>query len=198
MTRTITIWILAMLSTAGTMAAQTAGDGATTGAHDVTLGPPSGDGPAVTLGFEGKVYGDTGWWLDTLDDGRLDEFERFVREIVSVNRDGDLEAMLGLWHPEEREALRASAEDGLFARNQGFFKSVEQSALRARVDYGDFHIFFVQHDSSQTETGATVNVYPMRRSGDRLFMTNGLRGDLAFRYLVQVYRGRLIEQPVQR
>ncbi len=193
MTRTTMVGALLALLVVGSVAGQ---DTATGEPQTVTLGPPSGDGPPITLGFEGKLYGMEGW----MDDGvaRRDAAEAFVQRVVSTNRDGDLDAMVALWSPDQQDEIRSSAGEGMFERNQGFFRSVTGTALRARVDYGDFHIFLVQHDAPQTDTGSTVNVYPIQKIDGRYYLSNTLRDDLAFRYLVQVYRTRLIEQPSVR
>lgn len=193
MKRTMMMGALMAILVVGPVAAQ---DAATSQPQTIVLGPPHGDGPPITLGFEGKRYGADGW----LNEGepRRDDAEAFVQQVVATNRDGDLDAMVALWSPDQQDAIRASAGDGLFERNQGFFRSITGTALRARVDYGDFHVFLVQHDAPQTETGSTVNVYPIQRIDGRFYMTNALQDDLAFRYLVQVYRSRLIEQPSVR
>ncbi len=193
---TMISWALMALMVVGTVGAQ---DDVDEGSHAVTFEAPGGGGPPVTLQFEGKVYGPTGWWLDQLDPKRLDEAETFVRNVIAINREGDVDAMANLWHADEREAFRASAGEELFERNQGWYKTVSASVFRSRVDFGEFKIFFVQHDSTQTESGATtVNVYPVRKIDGRLYLTNALQDEFAFRYLVLVYRGRLIEQPSTR
>lgn len=119
---------------------------------------------------------------------------QFLGQLISTNANGSLEDVLRLWDPKDREAIRKIASDPtIFEGNRNFYRSITVSRLMARVSYGTYDIFFVQHT---TQSRTVVKDYPVIHVNGSLMNTNALQKDPVFVYLSTKY-AQILQQGLQ-
>jgi len=119
---------------------------------------------------------------------------QFLGQVISTNANGSLDDVLRMWDPRDRDAIRKLASDpSLFEGNRNFYRGITSSRLLAKVSYGTYDIFFVQH-IAQNRT--VVKDYPVAHVNGALMNTNALQSDPVFVYLSTRY-AQVLQQGLQ-
>jgi len=119
---------------------------------------------------------------------------QFLGQVILTNANGSLDDVLRMWDPRDRDAIRKVASDpSLFEGNRNFYRSITSSRLLARVSYGTYDIFFVQHI---TQNRTVVKDYPVTHVNGALMNTNALQSDPVFVYLSTRY-AQVLQQGLQ-
>ena len=169
----------------------------TGGQASVTFYPP-GPGPKInpiTLTFRGRVY-DKGAWLRRMTDQRqkLDADEEFLVRVIAANQKGTPAEILDLWDPAETKEIKSSLDNPQeVAKNSAFFRNIEDTALIAKVYYGQYLFMVVQHSGAMIKN--VVQVYPIRISGNKFMLTNRLQDDAMLQFLFFVYGEQIQPRP---
>jgi hypothetical protein len=118
--------------------------------------------------------------------GNVPDEVKFLGTVIATNREGSLEDVLKLWDPKDRDQIRKLASDPkLFEGNRNFYRSIEESAVVVRVNYGPYQIFFVKHAGPTLKP--LIKDYPVIRQNNSIYQTNALQGDPVFAYLSTKY-----------
>lgn len=141
-------------------------------------------GNPVTLILKGKTYPTNGWFDEMTAARTAAPDEKFIIDAVSINRNGTITKVRSLWTPDEQDTSLFS-DPVVFNRNQSVFRHMTGSAFLAKILYGDYIIFLVQHDVEGY--GTMVNEYPVKKSAGKFYLTNRLKDDPVFLYLSQKY-----------
>jgi hypothetical protein len=154
---------------------------------------PEGDNPVnpVTLRFNGRLYVDS-WWFDEVAKGSFSaaDDEKFVMKVYDANKNGTPQDILKLWAPSERESMKPDILDkNLFSLNRGYFNNIQYSAFMAKIQYGSYTIFLIQHTGLQI--GNDINEYIIKKINNDYYQTNALQSDPVFLYISQKYKGTL-------
>lgn len=168
--------------------------------HSVELYPETPEAATatrnpITVGFNGRVY-QGGWWLGRIGERALTADEQFIVDVLEGNRERSPEEVLELWHPAERDDLRELVTNPeIFEKNRRFYRGVADSALVAKVLYGSYSLFFVQHVGADFED--FIKVYPIVESRGEYYLTNALQADPVFQYFATAYAETLdlVERP---
>jgi hypothetical protein len=119
---------------------------------------------------------------------------QFLGQVILTNANGSLDDVLRMWDPRDRDAIRKVASDpSLFEGNRNFYRSITSSRLLAKVSYGTYDIFFVQHI---TQNRTVVKDYPVTHVNGALMNTNALQSDPVFVYLSTRY-AQVLQQGLQ-
>jgi hypothetical protein len=119
---------------------------------------------------------------------------QFLGQVIFTNANGSLDDVLRMWDPRDRDAIRKVASDtSIFEGNRNFYRGITSSRLMARISYGTYDIFFVQH-ISQNRT--VVKDYPVTHVNGALMNTNALQSDPVFVYLSTRY-AQVLQQGLQ-
>jgi hypothetical protein len=119
---------------------------------------------------------------------------QFLGQLIAANANGSLQDVLSLWDSRDREAIRKLASDpAVFEGNRNFYRGITSSHLLARISYGNYDIFFVQHI---TKTRTIVKDYPVVHVNGALMATNALQNDPVFVYLSTKY-AQALQQGLQ-
>jgi hypothetical protein len=139
----------------------------------------------VSLIFKGKTYPTNGWFDEITAAGTATPEEQFVINVVALNRSGSLSNIQSLWGTDEQDQISDLADSRMFAGNQAFFRRITGSAFLAKILYGDYIIFLVQHDVQGY--GSMVKEYPLRKRSGKLFLTNRLVDDAVYMFASSNY-----------
>jgi hypothetical protein len=152
----------------------------------VELFPENGSktGNPVTLILNGKTYPTNGWFDEMTAAGTATPDEKFIIDAVSTNKSGTVNDVRSLWTPDEQNTSFFS-DPKIFASSQSFFKRFTGSAFLAKILYGSYTIFIVQHDVEGY--GTTIHGYPLKNINGRFYLTNKLKDDPVFLYLSEKY-----------
>ena len=152
-----------------------------TSIQKVEIFPPGqqGVGPPVTVMFTGHLYAKEASSATTSE-------EKFLISVVEANRTGNVDDVLRVWDESEHANIKRMATDEkLWSGNRTYYQKVTETKFVARVHYGQFLIFVVNHVFADgTES---VKSYPLKRLGNRLVLTNELSRDPVFAYLISSY-----------
>ncbi len=119
---------------------------------------------------------------------------QFLGQVIFTNANSSLDDVLRMWDPRDRDTIRQVASDpSLFEGNRNFYRSITSSRLLARVSYGTYDIFFVQHI---TQNRTVVKDYPVTHVNGALMNTNALQSDPVFVYLSTRY-AQVLQQGLQ-
>lgn len=119
---------------------------------------------------------------------------QFLGQVIFTDANGSLDDVLRMWDPRDRDAIRKVASDpSIFEGNRNFYRSITSSRLLAKVSYGTYDIFFVQH-IAQNRT--VVKDYPVIHVNGALMNTNALQSDPVFVYLSTRY-AQVLQQGLQ-
>jgi hypothetical protein len=119
---------------------------------------------------------------------------QFLGQVILTNANGSLDDVLRMWDARDRDSIRKIASDpSLFEGNRNFYRSITSSRLLARVSYGTYDIFFVQHI---TQNRTVVKDYPVAHVNGALMNTNALQSDPVFVYLSTRY-AQVLQQGLQ-
>ena len=148
-------------------------------------------GSPITLTLQGKLYSGNSWFDELVKNKAvMTDDEKLIMAVVDANTNGSLSDILKLWSPDERESVASMlSESQIFVRNQGYYKRITGTAFVGRVLYGDYIIYFVQHNLSQS--GSSIKDYPISKVNGKYYMSNKLANDPVFMYLTQKYRQTL-------
>lgn len=154
---------------------------------------PEGENPInpVTLRFSGRLYVDS-WWFDEVAKGSFSagDDEKFIMKVFDVNKNGTPQDILKLWAPSERESMKPDILDNnLFSLNRGYFNNIQYSAFMAKIQYGSYTIFLIQHTGPQI--GNDINEYIIKKINNDYYQTNALQSDPLYLYISQKYKGTL-------
>ncbi|GFO57665.1 hypothetical protein GMSM_46720 [Geomonas sp. Red276] len=139
----------------------------------------------VTVCINGYMYKDS-WWFDQVKAGMFTPSadERFMMKVVDVNTNGTPDDQLTLWPQDERQDTYMSVSDPIFfAGNQGYYKRIPYSAFLAKIAYGPYTIFFIQH--SGPEEKDEIYTYPVVNISGTYYCTNKMKSDPIFLYLTE-------------
>jgi hypothetical protein len=139
----------------------------------------------VTIYLNGNIYKES-WWFDEVKAGKFQPSadESFMMKVVDVNTHGSLDDQLTLWPQDERQDTYNTLKDPLFfSGNQGYYKRIPYSAFLAKIAYGPYTIFFIQH--SGPEEKAEIFTYPVVNIGSSYYLTNKMKSDPMFVYLTE-------------
>ena len=146
----------------------------------------------VTLSFSGKVYENL-VLSDSPEKPNLSEDEKFLAKAIAINKSGTLEDVLSIWSPSERPSIRKVAEDPkIFEANRKFYSTIEKSSLKAKILYGTYTIYIVNH--SDRVSGERLKEYPVKKVDGQYFLTNALSEDPVFQYITTKYMKKLRER----
>lgn len=119
---------------------------------------------------------------------------QFLGQVILTNSNGSVDDVLRMWDPRDRDAIRKLASDtSIFEGNRNFYRGITSSRLLARISYGTYDIFFVQH-IAQNRT--VVKDYPVTHVNGALMNTNALQSDPVFVYLSTRY-AQVLQQGLQ-
>jgi len=119
---------------------------------------------------------------------------QFLGQVIFTDANGSLDDVLRMWDPKDRDAIRKVASDpSIFEGNRNFYRSITSSRLLAKVSYGTYDIFFVQHI---TQNRTVVKDYPVTHVNGALMNTNALQSDPVFVYLSTRY-AQVLQQGLQ-
>ena len=153
---------------------------------------PSGESEKVNpvaLSFSGKVYENL-VLPDSLEKSNLPDDEKFLAKAIAINKNGTLEEVLSIWNPSEREDIKKVASDPkIFEANRKFYSTIEKSSLKAKILYGTYTIYIVNH--SDRVSGERLKEYPLKKVEGKYFLTNALSEDPVFQYLTTKYIKKL-------
>jgi hypothetical protein len=141
----------------------------------------------VTLSFDAHVYsGNSRFQELAKDPSQLTEDEKFLISVVQANTSGSGADIVALWEPNEREEVKQLVNDNeLFVGNRAFYTKIQDSTLRAKIYYGSYILFFVEH--SGEAFAPLIKEYPVKATGSGYYLTNALQSDPVFQYFVTVY-----------
>jgi hypothetical protein len=149
---------------------------------------PQGDTTnPISLIFNGKVYTES-WWFDEVVKNTFiaSDDEKFIINVVETNQKGTPEDVLTLWSPAERDQMKSIIFDtDAFAGNQGFYKRIQSSAFMAKILYGSYIIFLIQHTGN--EIGNLIHEYPTLKVDNNYYLTNKLQSDPMFLFMTEKY-----------
>ncbi|MFZ4858386.1 MAG: hypothetical protein ACOYL3_18525 [Desulfuromonadaceae bacterium] len=148
-------------------------------------------GAPVSVTLKGKIYTGSSWFDELAKiPGAFSPDEIFITNYVAANANGTASDIISSWEPDEKESISVKVSDSqMFTKNQTYFKRLTGSAFLARILYGEFSIFLVQHVAGQDNTD--IHAYPVRMVAGKYYMTNKLSSDPVFLYIVQKYKNTL-------
>jgi len=141
----------------------------------------------VSLMFNGKVYTES-WWFDEVVKNTFiaSDDEKFILKVVETNQKGTPQDVLNLWSPSEQDQMKSIIFDAdAFAGNQGFYKRIQSSAFMAKILYGSYIIFLIQHTGN--EIGNLIHEYPIIKVDNNYYLTNKLQSDPMFLFITEKY-----------
>jgi hypothetical protein len=141
----------------------------------VTLNP-------ATIALNGMLYANSIWLEDvTAGTTQAAADETFIARVVAKNQTGTQTDVLNTWNPDEQAKMGTYINDtNLFAANQAFYKTIKNSAFLAKVSYGEYIVFLVQH-TMQDATNIS-KMYPIKLVNGVYYMTNLLSNDPIYVY----------------
>lgn len=139
----------------------------------------------VKVSFNGIMYADS-WWFSEVAANKFSPSvdELFIINAITQNRNGTLSNILNLWQEDEKQEINDLFSDKVaFDGNQGFYKKTNDSAFISKIAYGQYLIFIIQHTGA--EIGNIIEDYPVVSSGGKYYLTNKLKDDLIYAFLVE-------------
>jgi len=135
---------------------------------------------AVSIEFNGKIFSEP---VQLLGDGmavdpEIQELIVFFRDFYEGNRKGTLEGLLSVWHPDDRADVADGIDADYLIANRTRFDLITDLYLKKVIEYGPYLLCFVRMHFEGYDP--SVSVYPVKRENDKLFFSNGLRGDYFF------------------
>lgn len=134
----------------------------------------------VSLSFSGNLYKDK----PLLEQGKprslkLSAAETALAKFLDVNAKGTPDEVLEVWNPPERESIKAMvAKPDLFARNKAINANISETRMVARINYGVFTLFFVEHKWMTSDY--KVRLYAFTEKDSQYFATNLLTSDFFY------------------
>lgn len=145
----------------------------------------------VSLLFNGKLYVES-WWFDEVASGLFpaSDEEKFIIKMFDANKNGTPQDILNLWAPAERDSMKPDIFDTkLFSANRGYFNNIQYAAFMAKIQYGSYSIYLIQHTGSQI--GNDIDEYIIKKIDNNYYQTNALQSDPVYLYISQKYAGTL-------
>ena len=132
------------------------------------------------MSFSGKIYKDRPLLEQASPMGdKLSAAEVAVMKFVEVNAKGTAAQVVELWNPAERENIKnVISKEDIFTRNQALFSTITESRLVARMNFGQFIIFYVEHKRPPSDY--KVKLYTFTEKDGRYFATNMLSSDFFY------------------
>jgi hypothetical protein len=134
----------------------------------------------VSLSFSGELYKERpSLSLANTSTAKLPAPEKALSKFIDVNANGTEDQVVALWIPSERESMKEMISKGeIFTRNKALFATITQSRLVARLNYGSFILFYVEHERSPSQYN--VSLYTFTEKDGRYFATNALSKDFFY------------------
>ncbi len=146
----------------------------------------SATGSPIKVTLKGKTYTENGWFDQMVDTGRAAPDEKFIIEAVSKYKAGKFKEVKGQWMPDEQDEFANSYKDPeQYANSQSYFRRVTRSKFVAKIFYGNYEIFFVQHEVEGY--GSNTMPYTIKKVKGRFYFTNKLASDPIYSYLLAKY-----------
>jgi hypothetical protein len=146
----------------------------------------------VTITLNGKIYSN-GWWFDEVQAGKYkaNDEELFLIRVLDVNTNGKIDEIAKLFLPDEAKDIKDKFTEypDMFARNKNYFKNIAKSTFLAKINYGDYTIFIVQH--SGVLIGDRKKIYPIKKLDETYYLTNKLADDPFYLYIAYKYKEQL-------
>lgn len=143
-------------------------------------------GSPVTLVLKGKNYPENAWFDEMVAKGAAEPDERFIIDAMSVFKSGTAENALALWAPAEQNRVSELYNDPKqHASNKAYFRQITGSAFLAKILYGSYEIFIVQHDVKGS--GSQPTVYTLKKVDGKYYFSNDLESDEVLEYLKHKY-----------
>jgi hypothetical protein len=146
---------------------------------------------AVSMSFEATLY-PVGWWFDQIEAKLYTPApdEAFVIDALRINKTGTAQDIKNLWLPEDQADIAAVvANINSLKANQTFLANVQNSTFQAKILYGAYTIFLVQH--SHATLGQIVNFYTLKQVAGKYYLTNYLKSDNVLKVLLNKYKPTL-------
>jgi hypothetical protein len=146
---------------------------------------------AVSMSFEATLY-PVGWWFDQIEAKLYTPApdEAFVIDALRINKSGTVQDIKNLWLPEEQADIAAVvANINSLKMSQTFLTNVSNSTFQAKILYGAYTIFLVQH--SHATLGEIVNFYTLKQVAGKYYLTNYLKSDNVLKVLLNKYKPTL-------
>lgn len=139
----------------------------------------------VTLTLKGKTYGAEGWF-DRIPPGAATPGEKVIVDAINALKHGTWQEVLKGWAPDEQDEEKRYLDNAEgFRKSQSYAKTITASAFLAKVIYGHYEIFVVQHEIGGE--GSKIRVYPTINNNGRYFLTNLLKSDPVYQYISYAY-----------
>jgi hypothetical protein len=141
----------------------------------------------IVMNIDATLYS-TGWWFDQIDAKQytLAQDEAFIFDALRINRDGTVQDIQNLWLPEERADIsNVLANMDVLKANQSFLANLKNSTFLAKILYGNYTIFLIQHSSSTI--GDIVNFYTIKKLDGKYYLTNYLKNDSVLKVIIYKY-----------
>jgi hypothetical protein len=134
----------------------------------------------VNLSFSGKMYkGRPLLRQVNLRGAKQLAVEAALGKFIEVNASGTADQVVELWNPVERQSIKEMISKGdIFTRNRALFAAITESRLVARLNYGSFILFYVEHERSPSQHN--VSLYTFTEKDGRYFATNALSKDFFY------------------
>ncbi len=113
------------------------------------------------------------------------EFVELFKSFHEANVAGDKSSILGVWQPKDRNDVEALMDPESLADNKARFQIVKGLRLKTIMEFGAHYICYVEFEFDGY--GKRVQIYPVTRVNEQLFLSNGLLGD----YFTSVIAGNL-------
>lgn len=146
----------------------------------------------VTISFNAEIYPD-GWWFSKISSSKfqLNSEEEFIIKTIKTNETGSKDELMSLFDSGSYSAVEELVSDPeVFKRNQNFFKSLDDSAFLAKVSYGKYTIYFIQHNYLGSKY--FINHFPViQKNGKFLLAPKDLEDDPIYLYFLNKYDDEL-------
>ncbi len=151
--------------------------------------PESSPEEKVYFQFRGKLYeeGDTfvGLTQKSINgEVTLLKIEKFLMDLVEVNKNGIPEDIVELWNKEERENISERMKNAnVLKANSAYFKNIHSSQFLGIIRYGNYYLGCVAHHLNGLDA-AIPTVYPMLQIESKYYLTNELTEDYFYTHLI--------------
>lgn len=134
----------------------------------------------VNLSFSGKMYKGRPLLRQVyLRGAKQLAAEAALGKFIEVNVSGTADQVVELWNPVERQSIKEMISKGdIFTRNRALFATITESRLVARLNYGSFILFYVEHERLPSQHN--VSLYAFTEKDGRYFATNALSKDFFY------------------
>lgn len=154
-------------------------------AKDISIGLSGLEGvsPSINLVFQGEIYDSENTYKaieQRIEKGEGLPVEKFLLGFLAASKIPDREKILQFWAVDERSAIGALMDNPeMWESNRKLFQRIDRSILMATMDMGEYTLAYVSHHYRGSDRLAE-KVYPIKKVGDQLFLTNDLEKNSFF------------------